>query len=78
MAIVQDWLPPSRENWEALCYVWQFFPLVRLRCDDQTKIRCRNGTQKIRRLIMCVCVGGVVDYGGAMGGGVVPAGQDVD
>ncbi|KAI8933965.1 hypothetical protein NX059_008740 [Plenodomus lindquistii] len=28
MAIVQNWLPPSRENWELLCYVWQFFPLI--------------------------------------------------
>lgn len=30
MAIVQNWLPPSRENWELLCQVWQYFPLVRL------------------------------------------------
>lgn len=29
MAIIQNWLPPSRENWDALCWVWQFFPLVR-------------------------------------------------
>lgn len=28
MAVVQDWLPPSRENWEALCHVWQFFPVI--------------------------------------------------
>jgi len=28
MAIVQDWLPPSRENWELVCWIWQFFPLV--------------------------------------------------
>ncbi|KAF2847945.1 3-oxo-5-alpha-steroid 4-dehydrogenase-like protein [Plenodomus tracheiphilus IPT5] len=28
MAIVQNWLPPSRENWEFVCYIWQFFPLV--------------------------------------------------
>jgi hypothetical protein len=32
MAVVENWLPPSRENWEWLCYVWQFFPLVSLSC----------------------------------------------
>ncbi|KAL6707976.1 hypothetical protein ACN47E_003650 [Coniothyrium glycines] len=28
MAIVQGWLPPSRENWELVCWLWQFFPLI--------------------------------------------------
>ncbi|KAJ4986496.1 3-oxo-5-alpha-steroid 4-dehydrogenase [Stagonosporopsis vannaccii] len=28
MAVVENWLPPSRENWEWLCYVWQFFPVI--------------------------------------------------
>lgn len=28
MAVVENWLPPSRENWEWICYVWQFFPVV--------------------------------------------------
>ncbi|KAF2013763.1 3-oxo-5-alpha-steroid 4-dehydrogenase-like protein [Aaosphaeria arxii CBS 175.79] len=28
MAIVQGLIPPSRENWEWICYVWQFFPLI--------------------------------------------------
>jgi 3-oxo-5-alpha-steroid 4-dehydrogenase 1 len=28
MAVIENWLPPSRENWEWICYVWQFFPLV--------------------------------------------------
>lgn len=27
MAIIENWLPPSRENWEAICWVWQFFPV---------------------------------------------------
>ncbi|KAK0654583.1 Uncharacterized protein DIS24_g5037 [Lasiodiplodia hormozganensis] len=27
MAIVQNWLPPSRENWELISSVWQLFPL---------------------------------------------------
>jgi hypothetical protein len=31
MAIVQDWLPPSRENWELVCTIWKYFPVVRLR-----------------------------------------------
>lgn len=28
MALVQNWLPPSRENWELVCWIWQFFPLI--------------------------------------------------
>ncbi|KAI5925985.1 3-oxo-5-alpha-steroid 4-dehydrogenase-domain-containing protein [Camillea tinctor] len=28
MAIVQDWLPASRENYDTLLWWWQFFPLV--------------------------------------------------
>ena len=28
MAIIQDWMPPSRENWELVTFLWQFFPLV--------------------------------------------------
>ncbi|KAL9097211.1 MAG: hypothetical protein Q9165_000638 [Trypethelium subeluteriae] len=27
MVLVQGWLPPSRENWELLTFLWQFFPL---------------------------------------------------
>lgn len=30
MAIVQDWLPPTRENYETLIFIWQFlYPFVR-------------------------------------------------
>ncbi|KAB8621887.1 hypothetical protein FH972_025998 [Carpinus fangiana] len=28
MAIIQDWLPPTRENWEWIVWLWQFFPLL--------------------------------------------------
>ncbi|KAK8180375.1 3-oxo-5-alpha-steroid 4-dehydrogenase-like protein [Phyllosticta capitalensis] len=28
MALVQGWLPPSRENWELLVWAWQLFPVV--------------------------------------------------
>ncbi|KAK7532316.1 3-oxo-5-alpha-steroid 4-dehydrogenase-like protein [Phyllosticta citribraziliensis] len=28
MAIVQNWLPPSRENWEWVVWAWQLFPVV--------------------------------------------------
>ena len=29
MAIVQDWLPPTRENYETLVFIWQFlYPIV--------------------------------------------------
>lgn len=28
MAIVENWMPPSRENWELVVYCFQFFPLV--------------------------------------------------
>jgi 3-oxo-5-alpha-steroid 4-dehydrogenase 1 len=31
MAIVENWLPPSRENWELVCRIWQFFPIVSTR-----------------------------------------------
>ena len=29
MAIIPTWCPPSREHWELLTFLWQFFPLVR-------------------------------------------------
>ena len=28
MAIVETWCPPSREHWELLIFLWQFFPFV--------------------------------------------------
>ncbi|KAJ3472062.1 hypothetical protein NLG97_g11321 [Lecanicillium saksenae] len=29
MAIVQDWLPPTRENYETLVFIWQFlYPFI--------------------------------------------------
>ncbi|PVH84494.1 steroid 5 alpha-reductase [Cadophora sp. DSE1049] len=28
MAIVQNWMPPSKENYELIVYLFQFFPLV--------------------------------------------------
>ena len=28
MAILQGWMPPTRENWETVCVVWQLFPVV--------------------------------------------------
>ncbi|KAI9820567.1 MAG: hypothetical protein M1826_000870 [Phylliscum demangeonii] len=27
MALIPNWLPPSRANWETLVWLWQFFPL---------------------------------------------------
>ncbi|KAI9829073.1 MAG: hypothetical protein M1832_000096 [Thelocarpon impressellum] len=30
MALIQNWLPPSRENWEIIAWAWQFFPAVTL------------------------------------------------
>ncbi|KAI4207193.1 MAG: hypothetical protein LQ346_000687 [Caloplaca aetnensis] len=30
MAIVESWLPPSREHWELITYLWQFFPILTL------------------------------------------------
>jgi 3-oxo-5-alpha-steroid 4-dehydrogenase 1 len=29
MALVQDWLPPTRQNWKLVVYFFQFFPVVR-------------------------------------------------
>jgi hypothetical protein len=28
MAIIEGWLPPTREHWELISYTFQFFPLV--------------------------------------------------
>ena len=28
MALIQSWLPPSREHWQLLQSIWQFFPIV--------------------------------------------------
>ncbi|PQE07515.1 steroid 5 alpha-reductase protein [Rutstroemia sp. NJR-2017a BBW] len=28
MALVENWMPPSRENWETIVWFFQFFPLV--------------------------------------------------
>lgn len=28
MAIIESWLPPSREHWELITWAFQFFPLV--------------------------------------------------
>ncbi|EKG21483.1 SWR1-complex protein 4 [Macrophomina phaseolina MS6] len=28
MAIIQNWLPPSRENWELINSIWQLFPVL--------------------------------------------------
>lgn len=30
MAIIQNWMPPSKENYELIVFLFQFFPLVRL------------------------------------------------
>ena len=32
MALIENWLPPSQANWEAVVFWWQFFPVVRIRC----------------------------------------------
>lgn len=29
MELINSWLPPSREHWELITWLWQFFPLVR-------------------------------------------------
>lgn len=39
MAIVQDWLPPTRENYETLVFIWQFlYPIV----SPSTARPCKN------------------------------------
>jgi hypothetical protein len=30
MALIEEWMPPTRQNWELLVFYFQFFPLVRL------------------------------------------------
>lgn len=29
MPIIPTWCPPSREHWELVTFLWQFFPIVR-------------------------------------------------
>lgn len=31
MAIIENWLPASRENYELILSIWKWFPLVRTR-----------------------------------------------
>ena len=28
MALIENWMPPSRENWDLIVYLFQFFPIV--------------------------------------------------
>lgn len=28
MALIENWYPPSKENYELVLFIWQFFPLV--------------------------------------------------
>lgn len=29
MAIIESWMPPSREHWDLLLWLWQLYPIVR-------------------------------------------------
>jgi hypothetical protein len=71
MAIVEKWLPPSRENWELICYIWQFFPIVSIR--PTCEALCRNTASFVSAVPNMR-----KDYCGSMGSGLVPTGQDVD
>lgn len=33
MALIENWLPPTRQNWELIVYYFQFFPIVRTSYD---------------------------------------------
>lgn len=66
MAVVENWLPPSRENWEWLCYVWQFFPLVRLSCACD-----KHPIQDFAKSF-------ITDHSCAMAHRLVPSRQDVN
>ena len=37
MAIIESWVPPSREHWELITFLWQFFPLVYATVDMKSK-----------------------------------------
>lgn len=28
MALIENWCPPSKENYDLVLFIWQFFPLV--------------------------------------------------
>lgn len=30
MALIESWMPPSREHWDLLLRIWHFYPLVSL------------------------------------------------
>lgn len=45
MAIIPGILPPSRETWETVVYVFQFFPLVSMVHTNEmseTDVHCRS------------------------------------
>lgn len=29
MALIQDWIPPTKEHYDTVLFYWKFFPLVR-------------------------------------------------
>lgn len=29
MALIENWCPPSKENYDLVLFIWQFFPLVK-------------------------------------------------
>jgi hypothetical protein len=53
MTLVEGWLPPSRENWELVCSIWKWFPLVSSLCrhlrgsshHDSFALRLRRSTR---------------------------------
>ena len=56
MAIVQNWLPPSRENWELVCTVFQYFPLVSLFSISRRPTHPWQDVNLACHMCVCVCV----------------------
>lgn len=69
MAIVENWLPPSKENWELINFAWQFFPIVRstMSACARREILLPEKAVLTRRAV----------YRFTMGHRVVPDGQDL-
>lgn len=40
MAIIQDWFPPTRENYETIVFYWQLWPVVSF-CADPSRSLAR-------------------------------------
>ncbi len=58
MEILKPWCPPSREHWELLLRLWQFFPLVCQCLLDLRKLPNSSRTVHNFRMVLLVLPNG--------------------